>query len=236
MKAFDPTDPVQLRSAIHHYRHKLRVGPKRTAADQIAEDAVEAELHREKTSHRGIGTRRRLRALAAGAVNQDFLDEIGELAELEHLDLRWPMRATDLAPLRRLAKLRVLQIDSPSKITDFTPILDLPALKVLMIENAQHLYELDWMRPLKDRLEVLGIEGSVNRDQRVASLAPLEGFAIEALFMVSVMLKDRSVAPLRTCPNLRMFYGTRFAPKADFQALEAARPGLYCNWFDWDSW
>lgn len=102
--------------------------------------------------------------MAAVAAEQDFLDEIGELTELTHLDLRFPMHAPDLSPLRNLSKLGVLQMDSPSKVEDFTPILDLPSLEVLLIENAQHLYEHDWMRPLKDRLFVLGLQWLVMKD------------------------------------------------------------------------
>ncbi|MBK0399517.1 hypothetical protein H0I76_09965 [Limibaculum sp. M0105] len=161
----DPESPAYFRALVNRYRHRLRVGPPRKSAAEIPPDAIEAELHRVKKSHRGVGAMKQLTGLAAAAADQDFLDEIGELTELVHLDLRFPMRAPDLAPLRNLKKLHVLQIDSPSKVEDFRPILDLPALEVLMIENAQHLFDLEWMRPLKDRLLVLGIEGTVNKDQ-----------------------------------------------------------------------
>ena len=235
-KDFDHAKPNHVRAPINHYRRRLLAGPERTTPDDIKSGANEATLKRVKNSHRGIGARKDITGLAAIAVDQDFLEEIGEMSALEHLDMRFPMRATDLSPLRKLQNLRVLQMDSPNKITDFTPILDLPRLEVFMVENAKGLYDLEWMRPLRESLKVLGLEGSVSTDQRAASLAPLEGFGLEALFMTSAMLKDKDISPLLTCPALRVFMGTRMAPRAQYEALEAANPDLICPWFDWERW
>ena len=173
-------------------------------------------------------------ALAAVGADQAFLEEIGELTKLEQLDIRYPFRANDLSPLRKLRNLRVLHLESAGQVSDFSPLAELPLLEVLTIEHAKHLFELDWLLPLKDRLITLGLEGSISTDQRILSLKPLEGFALEALFMVSATLKDKSLSPLATCPNLILFDSARLAPRSEFQALEAAKPELLCPWFaDW---
>ncbi|HEU0311282.1 MAG TPA: hypothetical protein VFR36_08710 [Sphingomicrobium sp.] len=227
---FSPDDPV------YRYRVTLDHGWLRNhfvdRAEAIPLDAEFAVLGREKTSHRGIGQRRRLRTLVAGAVNQDFLDEICELKELHHLELGWPVTATDLSGLRQLQHLAVLKIDSPRNITDFTPILDLPALRSLFIENAKHLASLDWLVPLKGRLRSLGIEGSIWTVKALPSLKPLAGFGFEALFLTSVRLKDKDLTPLADCPNLKLLACARFAPKANFEALKALRPDIQCTWFE----
>lgn len=227
---FSPDDPS--------YRYRVTLDHKwlgqnftSNAAD-IPMDAEYAVVGRDKNSHRGIGQRRGLRLLVAGAANQDFLDEICELSELRHLDLGWPFTANDLSGLRRLKKLEVLKINSPRNVTDFTPILDLPALRYLFIENAKHLTSLDWLVPLKGQLVSLGIEGSIWTMQPVPSLAPLAGFGFEALFLTSVRLKDKDLTPLAECPNLKLLTCARFAPKTSFEALRALRPDIKCSWFD----
>ena len=92
------------------------------------------------------------------------------------------------------------------------------------------------MRPLKDRLRVLGIEGSIWTKQTIESLAPLEGFAIEALFLTSTRLFDQDLAPVATMPNIRLFWTAINAPRAQFFALRKAKPKLECSWCDPASW
>ena len=232
----NPENPNYLRALKNAYRNPLRVGPPRWSVGEIPPDATTALLERKGKSHVGISERTQLTGLAAVAADQSFLDEIGALENLEHLDFRWPMRAPDLSPLRNLKKLRVLRMDSCSKVTDFGPLAEMPALENLQIENAQHLYEIDWIVPLKSQLKVLGLQGSVSKDQRIASLSPLRGFAIEAIFLVSAMIKDKSLDALTTCPNLHLFDGARCAPRHEFEALERAHPDMLCGWFDPERW
>jgi hypothetical protein len=201
------------------------------AAD-IPPGATFAGLGREKASHRGIGARKALTTLFAAAVDQDYLDEIGELEALEYLWLGWPVTARDLAPLTRLERLRFLQLDSPRNVADFAPLTRLPALTHLFIENAKHMDGLEWLAPLGGQLVSLGIEGSIWTLQKVPSLAPLAGFAFEALCLTSVRLADNGLVPLAGCPNLRFLSCARFAPKARFEALKALRPDIRCSWFD----
>jgi len=206
------------------------------SGDEVPMDAEAARLGRNKASHRGIGKRTALRELAASAVNQDFLDEIGRLTGLEYLELGYPVTATDLKPLTALKSLRHLTMDSPRAITDFTPILELPALERLFIENAKHLTNLDWLRPMKRRLRVLGIEGSLWTAQRIPTLKPLEGFALEALFLTSTKLDDQDLSPVATMPSIKFLSTAINAPRSQFEALHRARPDLACDWFDPQSW
>ena len=134
--------------------------------------------------------------MAAIDANQDYMDEIGLLTNLTHLDFRWPMRAKDIAPLATLKKLEVLHFETASGIEDFTPLLDLPKLKVLTIENAPKVRSLDWLRPMKGRLEVFGYEGTIHTNQIVTDLAPLEGFALEAFFCTSLSNQSKNIEVL----------------------------------------
>ena len=223
-----------------HYRawlHMRRPGLAHfTSGEAVPMDAAFASLARDKASHKGIGRRSALRELSALGANQAFLEEIAELTGLEYLDLGWPVTATDLAPLGNLANLRHLEINSPRNIADFIPLLGLPKLERLFIENARHLHGLGWLRPLKDRLVALGIEGSLYTPQPIDSLAPLAGFALEALFLTNTRLADQDLSPIATMPNIR-FLGTGLnAPRAQFFALRDARPGLKCAWFDERAW
>jgi hypothetical protein len=206
------------------------------SGEDVPMDADAARVRRDKASHRGIGRRTALRELAVSAVNQDFLDEIGELIGLEYLELGYPVTATDLRPLTALRSLRHMTMDSPRAITDFTRILELPALERLFIENAKHLTSLDWLRPLKGRLRVLGIEGSLWTKQRIPTLKPLEDFALEGLFLTGTILDDQDLSPIATMPNIK-FLGTAInAPRSQFEALRRARPELECDWFDPQAW
>ena len=200
----------------------------------------EAEIgvhHREKNSFRGISTRKNLRILTASAVNQDFLDEICQLDQLEWLELLWPVTADTIAGLARLPRLHRLKLDSPRNITDFTPLLALPKLTRLEIENAKHLYDLRWMRPLKDRLEVLGLDGSINTTQKLESLDPLDGFAFRKLSMTSASVADKDLSPLITCRNLKELKCAKAVSTFEgFMALADARPDMECQWFDPEWW
>ena len=223
-----------------HYRQWLHVRrpdlPFFWNGAEVPPDQTCARVRRKGASHSGIGGKKALRELVAGAADQAFLDEIAELTDLEYLELEWPLTAMDLAPLRSLAKLRTLRIDSPRGIADFSPLLDLPLLDRLFIENAKHLHALDWLRPLKDRLVALGIEGSIRTPQRIASLAPLSGFALEALFLTSTRLDDQDLSPLATMPNLQILETGLNAPRRQFLALRESKPGLECRWFDETAW
>ena len=228
---------TDLNEFYRHWLHTRRPdAPAFTNADEMPMDVQFAHLARNKASHRGVGLRTALRELAAGAANQDFLEEIGSLEDLEYLDLSWPVTATDLSPIRNLSKLRTLWIDSPRAITDFSPIVALPRLERLFISNAKHLRTLDFLRPLKDQLVALGVEGSMYTAQTIASLAPLDGFALEALFLTNTKLEDQDLSPIATMPNIR-FLGTAInAPRAQFFALRDAKPDLECQWFDEKVW
>ena len=201
-------------------------------ATDVPPGATFAGLGRDKTSHGGIGARTSLTTLFASSVDQHYLDEIGRLEALEYLWLGWPTTARDLTPLTRLKRLRFLKLDSPRAVTDFAPLTALPALTHLFVENAKHMAGLEWLEPLKRQLTALGIEGSMWTMQKVPSLAPLAGFAFEALFMTSVRLADKDVTRLASCPNLRHLACARFAPKASFEELKALRPDIGCSWFD----
>ena len=200
----------------------------------------EAEIgvhHRDKNSFRGISTRKKLRILTASAVNQDFLDEICELPNLEWLELLWPVTAETLEGLTRLPKLHRLKIDSPRNITDFTPITKLPRLTRLQIENAKHLYNLRWMLPMKDRLEILGLDGSINTTQKIESLDPLDGFAFKKLTMTSASVADKDLSPLINCRNLKELVCAKAVSKFEgFMALADARPDIQCDWFSPEWW
>jgi hypothetical protein len=221
------------RALLHMRRPDLR---HYTSGEEVPRDAAYATLGRDKASHRGIGKRTALKELAASAVDQDFLEEIACLTGLEYLQLGWPVTAKDLSPLRALTNLRQLVIDSPRHITDFTPLLDLPKLERLFIENAKHMTSLDWLRPFKDRLVALGIEGSIWTKQRIPALTPLEGFALDALFLTGTRLGDKDLSPVATMPRLRFLGTARNAPKEQFMALKAAKPELECTWFEERIW
>ena len=208
-----------------------------SATLKIAPDAEMGVHHREKESFRGISTRKNLRILTASAVNQDFLDEICQLSNLEWLELEWPVTAETLEGLTRLTKLHRLKIDSPRNITDFTPILKLANLTRLEIENARHLHDLSWIRPLKNRLTFLGLDGSINTTQKLASLDPLDGFEMEELTLTNVSVADKDLSPLITCRNLRRLRCAKAVSTFEgFMALADARPDLACDWFDPDAW
>ncbi len=223
-----------------HYRAHLHMRHPETPFYQsgldVPRDAVRARIRRERGSHTGIGEKTALRELEANNANQAMLEEIARLTSLEYLDLGGPVTATDLAPLRALCNLRHLKIDSLRNIADFTPILDLVQLDALFLSSVKHLTDLDWLRPMKDRLIALGIEGGMWNKQTIESLAPLEGFGLEGLFLTSTVLLDQDLSPIATMPKIR-YLGTGInAPREQFFALRDSKPELECSWFDPRAW
>ncbi len=93
------------------------------------------------------------------------------------------------------------------------------------------------MRPLKDRLDILGLDGSINTTQKLESLDPLDGFAFRKLSMVSASVKDKDLSPLITCRNLKELSCAKAVSTFEgFMSLADARPDLECQWFDPDWW
>lgn len=234
MQALDQSDPYdRYRPFVGHFWPEVQ---RYEEAARIPPHAKAAWIARVKKSHRGIARFSALEGLRGEAVDQDFLEEICELEKLEYLDLGWPTTAKDFGPLARLQRLRFLKIDSPRNITDFSPLLQLPRLESLFIENAKHLSTLDWLEPLASQLKVLGVEGSMHTDQKIESLAPLRGFNLDALYLVSARIADQDLTPLHGMTNLCYLRTALNAPRAQFEALHAALPDLQCNWFDPASW
>lgn len=205
-------------------------------AEAIPDRAERARIRRTKSNYRGIGAHRDLSDLIAGAVDQPFLEEIGNLRGLERLELEWPVTATDLTPLLGLDRLRHLAIDSPRKIADFTPLLQLPALTTLLITNAKQMADLEWLRGAH-RIEVLGVEGGMWSPQKIPSLEPLAGLeSLRALFATTIRLGDKNLMPLAQCPKLEYIGMAAAAPRKEFERLHAARPDIVCQWFRPEPW
>ncbi|MFD1344477.1 hypothetical protein [Litorisediminicola beolgyonensis] len=227
----------ELNERYRVWLHKLRpdmVWYERAADIPDGADCI--GIGREGKSYRGLGEAQSLRKLVTEKVDQPMLEEIARLKQLDYLELGWPVMARDLAPLAELENLTVLKIEGPRHLADFTPVCALPALTHLFLSSAKHMTGLDWLLPLKDRLVALGVEGSMWTKHPIPSLAPLEGFALEALFLTGTTLEDQDLSPLATMPNLEIFGTALNAPKAQFMALKAEKPELECNWFDEDSW
>ncbi len=207
-----------------------------TDAAEVPPDATRALVRRVKRSHRGIGERQRLTHLIAGSVDQAYLDEICQLTGLERLELEHPVTARTLDGLTALRRLRHLSIDSPRNVTDLTPLLELPALTTLLITNAKHMTDIEWLADAH-HLEVLGVEGSMWTVQRIPTLRPLGGLrGLRALFATSVRLGDTDLSPLADCPQLEMLGCARFAPREEFERLQARKPDLVCTWFRPEAW
>lgn len=205
-------------------------------ANNIPAGASNAWLSRQKLNYRGVGKRRTLRHLISGNVDQPFLDEIGELTDLERLELEWPMVAKDLTPLVRLENLAFLSIDSPRNIVDFRPLLNLPSLRTLIITNPKKMTDLDWLGDAH-HLEVIGIEGGMWSPFKIPTLKPVAGLrSLKAFLGVSIKLADKNLAPLTECPRLEYLSIACVAPRAEFDELKVAKPNLVCNWFRAEMW
>lgn len=205
-------------------------------ARDIPVDATKAWIGRQKLNYRGIGQRQSLRHLISGNVDQPFLEEIGNLASLERLELEWPMVAKSLSPLLKLERLAFLSIDSPRAIADFRPLLDLPALRTLILTNPKKMTDLSWLAEAH-HLEVIGIEGGMWSPYKIPTLEPLAGLrSLKAFLGVSTKLADKNLGPLVHCPNLAYLGIACVAPKAEFDRLKAAKPLLACDWFRSEMW
>lgn len=207
-----------------------------TASD-IPSGADKALLGRqEKQSFRGIGTKAALRHLIVGNANQACLEEIGQLTDLERLELEYPLVATDLSPLLALRSLHFLSIDSPRKLSDFSLLLQLPALRTLLLTNARLMTDLDWLSDAH-QLEVIGIEGGMDSTYTIPTFEPLRGLpSLEALLTTSTRLTERRLMPLADCSALKFMGTARIAPREEFDRLNQARPDLYCDWFQPRLW
>jgi hypothetical protein len=198
---------------------------------EIEKDSEVVHFYREKNSHKGIGDFSSIKRLCAKQVNQDFLNEIGELTGLECLEME-TVTADDLKPLTGLPNLRILKMTGIRKATDFAPLLEIIPLTKLFIENAKYIDSLAFLSKAHN-LVAIGIEGGMYTKQKIKSLRPLSGLSkLEALFMSSVQLKDKNLDYLSSVPNLSYLGSARFAPESSFKSLRNLMPNLVCRWCD----
>lgn len=206
------------------------------AASAIPSGAERAWLIREKVGYRSLAEKQALRHLIAGNVDQPFLEEIGQLRGLTRLELEWPFVANDLTPLLALKSLKFLSIDSPRKVSDFAALLELPALRTLILTNARLMTDIKWLKNAH-HLEVLGIEGGMWSPYTLPALRPLSGLkSLRAFLGISTKLADKQLMPLADCPKLQFVAIARVAPREEFERLHAARPDVYCDWFQPEIW
>ena len=199
-------------------------------------DVERAWLERRQHNYRGIAAKKMLKHLIAANVDQDFLEEIGELRELRRLELEWPFLGTNLTPLLSLERLEHLSIDSPRKLSDFAALLEMPSLRTLLITNARKMPDLEWLRNAHN-LEVIGIEGAIDRPYKIESFEPLAGLgSLRAFLGISTQLGDKRLMPLAQCQKLEYLGIARCAPRSEFALLYDARPDVVCRWFDPEAW
>lgn len=154
--------------------HWRELPPRMFSAADVDPAAELVVLHRERSSHRGIGRRSAIRTLFAYSVDQDFVGEIGALRDLETLYLE-RVTATDLIALTRLPALRGLVINSATRIDSLDWAAHLsPNLCTFAIEHAPRVRDLGSLAALS-QLETLGVEGNLHASMRVRSLDPLRG-------------------------------------------------------------
>lgn len=202
----------------------------------IPPNAEEVWLCRQKLNYQGIADKKAIKHLIASKVDQAFLEEIGSLVDLRRLELEAPFLGDDLTPLRSLGQLEYLSIDSPRMLSDFSALLELPSLRTLLITNAKKMPDIEWLDDAHF-LEVLGIEGAIDSDYKIESLAPLAGLmSLRAFLGVSTRLADKSLMPLAQCPELEFLSIARCAPRSEFEQLHQARPDIVCRWFDSKAW
>ncbi len=206
------------------------------AAGDIPSIAEEVWLSRRKVNYRGITDKKVIKHLIATNVDQAFLEEIGHLSDLRRLELEAPFLGDDLTPLRALGQLEHLSIDSPRRLSDFSALLELPSLQTLLITNARIMPDIEWLSEAH-HLKVIGIEGAIDSDYKIESLAPLAGLrSLRAFLGVSTRLADNSLTPLARRPKLEFLEIARCAPRSAFEQLHKARPDIVCRWFDPKAW
>jgi hypothetical protein len=106
----------------------------------------------------------------------------------------------------------------------------------LLITNAKKMPNIEWLSDAH-HLEVIGIEGAIDSDYKIESLAPLTGLrSLRAFLGVSARLAEKRLTPLAHCPNIEYLSIARCAPRSEFELLHQARPDIVCRWFDQMAW
>ena len=204
-----------------------------TTVSEVPNDATRVMLYRNGNSSKGLSLLTTVEKLKARQVNQDFLEEIARLPRLRYLKLD-VVTAKDLTPLWDLHNLECLKVEGlrHASVEDLAPVLSLAKLTKLFITNAKHIDNISFLSDAQ-RIESLGIEGSMWTTQVIESLSPLSGLArLQSLFMTSTRLKNTRLSFLASIPNLTVLECARFAPKREFDELRSAKPNLQCSWCD----
>lgn len=197
----------------------------------VPEDAVELRLHRERSSHRGVGRLQSLERLWAYSVNQSFLDEICELRSLQLLYIE-RLGVADPSSLARLRKLRTLIIIGGTKVESLDWAAELIGLRALALENFSRVRSLEPLARLKG-LRTLAVEGSMWTPMRVESLRPLSSLTgLEYLFLTNLRSKDRSLQALHSLTGLKVLQCSSYFAKGEMERLRDALPNTRCPWFE----
>ncbi|ULN65686.1 hypothetical protein MID13_07800 [Vibrio gigantis] len=203
-----------------------------TKTSDIELDWRWVSFYREGKSHRGISSfAQQITRLSAKQVNGEFLCEIAKLKNLEYLEID-RLSSNTLLPLVDLKNLETLKISGVSKAENFEVLASLPNLRYLFLENAKTLNNLECLSGFRELIS-LGVEGTMHTNQMVLSLQPISSLPnLEALFLSSVSLKEKSILCLADLPKIRVLSCARFTTREHFSSLQSKKPNLKCRWFE----
>lgn len=194
-------------------------------------NVTELRFRRERSSHRGISRLTKLRSLQAYSVDSEYLEEISNIPDLEHLYIS-RITTEDISPLAKLRKLKQLVIIDGFKVKTLDWTESLQSLQTLGIENFPAIQTLTDLAKLKS-LRHLGIEGGMLKPMKVDSLNPLASLSnLECLFLTNLRVLDKQLQPLHELLNLRVLECANFYASGELESLHVKLPHTRCAWFD----
>lgn len=161
-------------------------------------------------------------------VTQPLFDAIGELPQLQVLQLKWS-NVRQLDAIANLRALKALSIGSSTRVESIAPMTALPSLETLDIENFKLVTDFSPLLKLRS-LRGLSITGSMWSKQTIASLDP---FA-QMTWLTSLCIDTShvtSIRPLDKLTNLASLGVGGRLPYEEYAWLSAKLPNTDCQWF-----
>lgn len=161
-------------------------------------------------------------------VTQPLFDAIGELPQLEVLQLKWSS-IHQLDAIANLRALKALSMGSSTRVESIAPLATLPSLELLEIESFKSITDFSPLLKLRS-LRGLSVTGSMWSQQAIASLDP---FA-QMTWLRSLCIDTSHVAsirPLDKLTNLESLGVGGRLPYEEYAWLAARLPNTECQWF-----
>lgn len=188
----------------------------------------EIKTHSQADGWHKLFSNQKLKSLSVAYLTQDHAAKLGELKNLEHLEI-FNGLVSDLSSLTKLNRLQYLKLEVTSYVKDFSFLARLKKLRTLKLSDVTKFKDVSALEklPLLRTLEISKMTSWVSLPT-LASFAKLKQVRV---LRIGFDAKDGSLSPLSKLSRLKELYLPLTYDLEEYARLAVALPQTNCSLF-----